>query len=156
MSAHAVMGIDEARAWLAETMIGAGRLRLEAVEDGRVVCTAGPDGLEQRPGGSVSGPALFWAADLTGFVAVNVLIGPAPAMVLAHSDISFLEPAEPGVLTVAAEVLKLASRSAVVDIRASDHRGRLVAAATLHFALPSRATRAALLDNRDQVAVSAT
>lgn len=138
------MSVDEARAWLAEVISGADRLRLESVDGAQVVAVAGPEHLELRLDGTISGPAMFWAMDLTGFVAVTVLIGPAPAMVLAHSSISFLEPAEPGALRVTAEVIKLASRSAVVDARASDHRGCLVAASTLHFALPSRATRAAL------------
>lgn len=138
------MSVDEARAWLAEVISGADRLRLESVDGAQVVAVAGPERLELRLDGTISGPAMFWAMDLTGFVAVTVLIGPAPAMVLAHSSISFLEPAEPGALRVTAEVIKLASRSAVVDARASDHRGCLVAASTLHFALPSRATRAAL------------
>ncbi|WP_320068859.1 PaaI family thioesterase [Micromonospora sp. RTGN7] len=145
MRSHPVMSIDEARAWLAEVMSGTDRLRVETFDGDRVICAAGPDGLERRANGTLSGPALFWAIDLAGFVAVNVLVGPAPAMVLANSSISFLEPAEPGVLRVAAEVIKLASRSAVVDVRASDHRARLVAMATLHFALPSRATRAVAL-----------
>ncbi|WP_432896919.1 PaaI family thioesterase [Micromonospora matsumotoense] len=144
MASRAVMSVDEARAWLAEVISGADRLRLESVDGAQVVAVAGPDCLELRLDGTISGPAMFWAMDLTGFVAVTVLIGPAPAMVLAHSSISFLEPAEPGALRVTAEVIKLASRSAVVDARASDHRGCLVAAATLHFALPSRAARAAL------------
>jgi acyl-coenzyme A thioesterase PaaI-like protein len=140
-----VMAIDEARAWLAEVVSGDDRLRVEAIDGNLVVCAAGPDGLERRHDGSLSGPALFWAVDLAGFVAVNVLVGPTPTMALAHGSISFLEPAEPGVLRVAAEVIKLASRSAVVDVRASDHRDRLVAMSTLHFALPSRATRVAAL-----------
>ncbi|WP_422755925.1 PaaI family thioesterase [Micromonospora sp. WMMD708] len=144
MPSRAVMSVDEARAWLAEVISGAERLRLEAVDDDRVVSVTGPDCLELRLDGTISGPAMFWAMDLTGFVAVTVLIGPTPAMVLAHSSISFLEPAEPGELRVTAEVIKLASRSAVVQAHASDRRGTLVAASTLHFALPSRATRAAL------------
>ncbi|MGC4806728.1 PaaI family thioesterase [Micromonospora sp. DT233] len=153
MRSQPVMSIDEARAWLAQIMPDLHRLRVETLDGNRLVCAAGPDGLERRMNGTLSGPALFWAMDLTGFVAVNVLLGPAPATVLANSSISFLEPAEPGVLRVAAEVVKLASRSAVVDVRTSDHRDRLVAMATLHFALPSRATRAALAD---QAAAAAT
>ncbi len=140
------MTVAEARAWLAEVMPG-DRLRLDAVDGSRVECTAGPDGLEHRLGGTISGPAMFWAVDAAGFVAVNVLVGPTPAMVLAHSSISFLESPEPGALRVTAEVIKLASRSAVVEARAHDHRERLVAVSTLHFALPSRATRAARLDD---------
>jgi acyl-coenzyme A thioesterase PaaI-like protein len=154
MGERAVMAIDEARAWLAEVISDTGRFRVEAVDGGRVVCAAGPEGLERRLDGAVSGPAMFWAVDLTGFVAVNVLVGPTPAMALAHSSISFLEPAEPGVLRVTAEVIKLASRSAVVEVRACDHREHLVAVSTLHFALPSRATRMVLL--RSHAATAAT
>jgi uncharacterized protein (TIGR00369 family) len=152
MRGQAVMAIDEARAWLAEVISGTDRLRVESIDGNRVVCAAGPEGLERRLDGALSGPAMFWAIDLTGFVAVSVLVSPTPAMALANSSISFLEPAEPGVLRVAAEVIKLASRSAVVDVRASDHRDRLVAMATLHFALPSRATRAALLNGHAETA----
>ncbi len=143
MAAAPRMALAEARVWLADLEFCADRLRLEAVDGPRVVCTAGPDGLELRPDlGAISGPAVFWAVDLTGFAAVNVLIGPSPAIVLAHADISFLAPAEPGALQLTADVVNLASRSAVVTVRAADHRGRLVAVSTLHFALPSRATRA--------------
>jgi acyl-coenzyme A thioesterase PaaI-like protein len=136
------MTLAEARVWLTGLVPSADRLRLEAVDGPRVVCTAGPDGLELRPDlGAISGPALFWAVDLTGFVAVSVLLGPSPAIVLAHGDISFLHPAQPGTLRVSAEVVSLASRSAVVTAQAVDQSGHLVAVSTLHFALPSRATR---------------
>lgn len=136
------MTLTEARTWLADLAFGADRLRLDAVDGTQVVCTAGPDGVELRPDlGAISGPALFWAVDLTGFVAVNVLLGPSPAIMLVHADISFLEPATPGTLRVTAEVVNLASRSAVVTVRAVDQHRRLVALSTLHFGLPSRATR---------------
>jgi acyl-coenzyme A thioesterase PaaI-like protein len=141
MRRSAAMTIHEAQAWLAEVIPGSERLRIESVDGGHVVCAAGPHGLELRLDGALSGPAMFWAIDVTGFIAVNVLLGPTPAMVLAHTSISFLERAEPGVLHVTAEVIKLASRSAVVEARANDCRDQLVAVATLHFALPSRATR---------------
>ena len=148
------MTLAEARIWLAGLVPSADRLRLEAVDGPRVVCSAGPDGLELRPdSGAISGPALFWAVDLAGFVAVNVLLGPSPAIVLAHGDISFLHPAEPGTLRVSAEVVSVASRSAVVTVQAADRSGHLVAVSTLHFALPSRATRGfALGAQADQAA----
>jgi acyl-coenzyme A thioesterase PaaI-like protein len=144
MHRHPVMSLDAACAWLTEVVVDPGRLRVDAVEDDRVVCTAGPTGLELRRDGTISGPAIFWAVDLTGFVAVNVLLGPTPAMALANGVINFLDAAEPGALRVTAEVIKLASRSGVVDVRARDHRDLLVATSTLHFALPSRAGRVAV------------
>ncbi|TDC61531.1 hypothetical protein E1258_11245 [Micromonospora sp. KC207] len=104
MRRQPVMAIDETRAWLAEVLPDADRLRVEAIDGCRVICAAGPDGLERRLDGALSGPAMFWAIDLAGFVAVNVLLSPTPAMALANSSISFLDPAEPGVLRVAAEV----------------------------------------------------
>jgi acyl-coenzyme A thioesterase PaaI-like protein len=75
---------------------GTDRLRIEAIDGNRVACVAGPHGLERRMDGALSGPAMFWAIDLAGFTAVNVLVGPTPATALANSSISFLEPAEPG------------------------------------------------------------
>lgn len=133
--------LDEARSRLADLLVGTDRLRIESVDDAGVLCLAGPDGLEQRAGVGLSGPAIFWAVDVTGFLAVNAVVGWTPAIVLAHADISFLAPASPGPLRVGAQVLNLADRSAVVTARAHDHQDRLVAAATLHFPLPSRAAR---------------
>jgi acyl-coenzyme A thioesterase PaaI-like protein len=143
MGARVPMTLEEARAWLAELCPEPGRLEIESVEGMRVVCTAGFGYLEARPGGSISGPSLFWAADLTGYAAVNVLAGPAAAIALAQSGISFLAPADPGPLRVEAEVLTLASRSAVVEARVYDRHATLAALCTMHFALPSRAGRAA-------------
>lgn len=143
MGARPAMTFEDARAWLAELCPELGRLELESIDGTRVVCTAGFAYLEARPGGSVSGPSLFWAADLTGYAAVNVLAGPASAIALAQSGISFLAPADPGPLRIEAEVLSLASRSAVVEARVYDRLGTLAALCTMHFALPSRAGRAA-------------
>jgi acyl-coenzyme A thioesterase PaaI-like protein len=120
-------------------------MRIESLDERGVRCVAGPEGLELRPGVGLSGPAIFWAVDVTGFLAVNAVVGWTPAIVLAHGDISFLTAAEPGPLRVGAEVVHLGSRSAVVTARAHDRLNRLVAVATLHFPLPSRATRGVTL-----------
>lgn len=142
MSARTAMTLAQIRAWLAELCPEPGRLEVESVDGARTVCTAGAEFLTARPGGSISGPSLFWAADLAGYVAVNVLAGPATAIALAQSGISFLAPADPGPVRVEAEVVSLAGRSAVVEARVFDHRGTLAAICTMHFALPSRAGRA--------------
>lgn len=142
MSVRAAMTLAQTRAWLAELYPEPGRLEVDSVDGARTVCTAGAEFLTARPGGSISGPSLFWAADLAGYVAVNVLAGPATAIALAQSGISFLTPADPGPVRVEAEVVSLASRSAVVEARVFDHRGTLAAICTMHFALPSRTGRA--------------
>lgn len=133
--------LDEARSRLAGLLSGTDRLRIESVDESGVLCIAAPEGLELRPGVGLSGPAIFWAVDVAGFLAVNAAVGWTPAIVLAHADISFLAPASAGPLRVGAQVLHLADRSAVVTARAHDQRDSLVAAATLHFPLPSRAAR---------------
>lgn len=69
-----------------------------------------------RPGGTVSGPTLFWLADLTFYVAVLAEIGPVALAVTTNMSINFLR--KPGLTDLIAEfrMLKLGKRLAVGDI----------------------------------------
>jgi acyl-coenzyme A thioesterase PaaI-like protein len=110
----------------------------------QVVFAAGPEGMEPALGGAVSGPSIFKAVDLTAFMTVNACIRRMPAAVLAQSSISFLEAAQQGVLELTVDLVQVGIRSAVTTVQVRDGRGWLVALATLHFALPTRAGRAAV------------
>ncbi|HZB32758.1 MAG TPA: PaaI family thioesterase [Streptosporangiaceae bacterium] len=136
--------VDQTAALLAELIPGDHGLRVVEVRPpGRVVCTAGPDGLEYALGGSVSGPTMFKLVDYAAFLTVNACVGVMRSAVLAHSSISFLEPAQPGVLRIVVDIVQLGLRTAVADVRVTDGRDWLVAMASLHFALPTRKSRRA-------------
>jgi acyl-coenzyme A thioesterase PaaI-like protein len=134
------LSLEELRELLAEFLPGSG-LRVMEVSPHRVVVMAGPEGLECRPGGTLSGPAIFKAVDLSAFLAVNAYAGRVLTGVLTNGSINLLEAAEPGPLEVVIEVAKLGRRMAVTNGRVTDADGGLVAVATMQYALPSRQVR---------------
>jgi acyl-coenzyme A thioesterase PaaI-like protein len=136
--------LSEVAALLAELLPAETNLRVVRALPQRLVFTAGPEGLDSALGGSVSGPSIFKAVDLTAFITVNACIRRMPAAVLAQSSISFLEVAQPGALELTIDVVQAGVRSAVTSVEVRDGRGWLVALATLHFALPTRTGRAAV------------
>ncbi|MFF0574403.1 PaaI family thioesterase [Streptosporangium saharense] len=131
------LSIDEVRGLVTEYWPESG-LWVEEISPHRVVVTAGAEGLECRPGGTLSGPTIFKAADLSSFLAINAYAGRVLTGVLTHGSVSLLEAAEPGPLTVVIEVVRLGRRMAVANGRISDAKGGLVAVTTMQFALPSR------------------
>lgn len=118
-----------------------GNLQLRGTRDGRVHFVADGERLMVRPGGTISGPALFATMDLAAFFTVNAYVGPTPSATLHHADLDFLEAAEPGLLAISVELVKLGWRFALTSARVHDDSGLLVASSSLQFALPTRATR---------------
>lgn len=134
------LSLEEVRELLAEFLPDSGLHVLE-VSPHRVVVRAGPEGLECRPGGTLSGPTIFKAVDLAAFLAVNAYAGPVVTGVLTQGSINLLEAAEPGPLEVVIEVVKLGRRMAIANARVFDQEGVMAAVATMQFALPSRQVR---------------
>lgn len=134
-----ILSIEEVRAVLAECLPSVCGIQVQEVSPAGLVFTADPQALEIRPGGTVSGPAIFSFADVSAFLAVNAYLGKTPSTMLTSGSISFLEATEPGVLSAVVEALRIGRRTAVFTARVDDDRGRPVAMATLHFAFPSRA-----------------
>ena len=105
------------------------------------VFTAEPPALRSRPGGTVSGPAIFEFVDIAAYLTVNALLGGVVGAMLTSSSISFLEAPRPERLVGAISAVKLGRRLAVMAAEVTDADDRLTAIATLHFALPSRVGR---------------
>lgn len=144
MAARPLPTVEEASDLLASLIPSGHSLRVTAVEPpARLVFAAGPDHLEYALGGAVSGPTIFRLVDYASFLAVNAVLGRAPATVLAQSSFSFLEAAQPGALRITVDLVQAGIRTAVTSVQMSDGRGWLVATATLHFALPTRRGRPA-------------
>jgi uncharacterized protein (TIGR00369 family) len=94
-----------------------------------------------RPGGTVSGPAMFGLADVAMYLAILSRIGPVALAVTTNCSIDFLRKPEAGRILIAqARVLKLGRQLAVGDVLIrSQGRDDVVARAGLTYAIPPKA-----------------
>jgi len=100
-----------------------------------------------RPGGTISGPALFALADLVAWSIVCSLKGPLPLAVTTHMSIDFLrKPDAKRDIMVKGETLKDGSRLVVASVRlwAEGDEARPVAGAAVTYSVPPPATPAKL------------
>lgn len=92
-----------------------------------------------RPGGTVSGPALFALADVAAYAAILAHIGPVALAVTTNLNINFLRKPTPGLIQGNAKILKLGKRLAVVEISiTAGKNNQLVAHAIATYSLPPR------------------
>jgi uncharacterized protein (TIGR00369 family) len=93
-----------------------------------------------RPGGTVSGPAMFGLADVAMYLAILSRIGPVALAVTTNCAIDFMRKPQAGKdLRAEARVLKLGRTLAVGDVMIfSEGDAAPVARASLTYALPPR------------------
>ncbi|ARU00764.1 PaaI family thioesterase [Yoonia vestfoldensis] len=91
-----------------------------------------------RPGGTVSGPAMFALADVTAYLIILANIGPKALAVTTNCSIDFMrKPAAGQMLICEARLLKLGRALAVVDaLIYSAGQAAPVARASLTYAIP--------------------
>lgn len=91
-----------------------------------------------RPGGTVSGPAMFGLADVAMYLAILAQIGPVALAVTTNCSIDFMrKPAAGRDLIACARVLKLGRQLAVGDVLLfSEGSAEVVARAGLTYAIP--------------------
>jgi uncharacterized protein (TIGR00369 family) len=94
-----------------------------------------------RPGGTVSGPAIFGLVDVAMYLAILSRIGPVALAVTTNCSIDFMRKPEAGRALVAqARVLKLGRMLAVGDVLVrSEGSADVVARAGLTYAIPPKA-----------------
>ena len=96
----------------------------------------GPESL--RPGGTVSGPAMFALADVTIYLAVLSIIGPRKLAVTTNCSIDFMRKPSPGDLRAEGRILKMGRRLAVGDVLIfSSEFSEPVARASITYSLPN-------------------
>jgi len=106
---------------------GACVVRLEATQD------------HVRPGGTVSGPALFTLADIGGYTCILSHAGPEALSVTTNLNINFMRKAEPGPIDGFCRILKLGKSLMVFDVEMRTHHDNLpVAHATGTYSIPPR------------------
>ena len=86
-----------------------------SVRPGEIDMVLDPSDRHLRPGGTVSGPAMFTLADVACYVAILAHIGPVALAVTTNLNINFLRKPEPARITCRARLLKLGKRLAVVE-----------------------------------------
>ena len=93
-----------------------------------------------RPGGTVSGPAMFGLADVAMYLAILSRIGPVALAVTTNCSIDFMRKPQAGVdLLAQARVLKLGRTLAVGDVLMfSEGATEPVARASLTYAIPPK------------------
>lgn len=93
-----------------------------------------------RPGGTVSGPAMFGLADVAVYLATLAMVGPEALAVTTNASIDFMrKPDADRDLIARAQLLKLGRSLSVGDVRIhSEGRDDPVARATLTYSLPPK------------------
>jgi uncharacterized protein (TIGR00369 family) len=93
-----------------------------------------------RPGGTVSGPAMFGLADVAAYVVTLAHIGPKALAVTTNCSIDFMRKPEAGVPLIAkARLLKLGKQLSVSDVLLfSEGMDQPVARASLTYAIPPK------------------
>jgi len=92
-----------------------------------------------RPGGTISGPAIFALVDVALYVAILAQIGRVKHAVTTNLNINFLRRPTPGDLIGEARLLKLGKRLAVGEVSVcADGGSDLLAHATGAYSIPPR------------------
>lgn len=110
-----------------------------SVGPGTATMRLDPESRHLRPGGTISGPAMFTLADVACWITVLSQIGPVAMVVTTNLNINFLRLPQLRALDCTCRVLKLGKRLAVVD--AVLHQGdpaEPVAQATGTYSIPPR------------------
>jgi uncharacterized protein (TIGR00369 family) len=132
--------IPEMHAYMAEVFpeLGA-RYRVLEMAPCRLTARMTATAADLRPGGTVSGPAIFALADCAFYMATLALIGREPLTVTTSCAIDFMRKPGRGDLTAEARVLKLGRTLSVGDVLVfSDGIEGPVARAGLTYAIPPR------------------
>ncbi len=119
---------------------GTGQLVIEDLPERGSRVRMPQDSRNIRPGGTVSGPAMFKLADFSVYVAILGELGEAALQaVTASMTMNFLSRPEPGAMVAHVRLIKLGRRLAVADVALfSEGKADMVAHATASYALPSR------------------
>ncbi|WP_417719154.1 PaaI family thioesterase [Salipiger sp.] len=115
-----------------------GMFGIDRLEEGLVVMRLFAHERHLRPGGTVSGPAMFALADVAAYVATMAPIGPQALAVTTHCSIDFMRKPAAGCDVLAeARVLKQGRALCVIDVLLhSEGDPAPVAHASLTYSIP--------------------
>lgn len=130
--------IPEMHAYMAEVFPELGtRFEVLEIAPHRLVAAMTTVPGDLRPGGTVSGPALFALADCAYYMATLAMIGREALAVTTSCSIDFMRKPAPGRLVAEARILKLGRVLSVGDVLIfSDGVAGAVARASLTYSIP--------------------
>lgn len=134
-----MMDVEEMNAFLGRVFLEvAGDFNVEDASDGGVILRLLVQSHHLRPGGTVSGPAMFGLADVTAYMVTLAHIGPRALAVTTNCSIDFMRKPVSGVdLIGKGRLLKLGKQLSVSDVLIySEGDARPVARASLTYAIP--------------------
>ena len=117
-----------------------GAFVVESLSDDDLVVRLKVTEAHLRPGGTVSGPAMFGLADVAVYLAVLARIGPVALAVTTNCSIDFMrKPVAGADLLGHTRILKMGRALAVGDVLIySEGQGAPVARASLTYSIPPR------------------
>jgi uncharacterized protein (TIGR00369 family) len=117
---------------------GSGRLVIEQLDTGIARVRMHLDPAMVRPGGTISGPAMFKLADFSVYVAIIGHLGETGLQAVTSSmTMNFLSRPSPADMIGQARLLKVGRRLAVAEVALyTDGRADMVAHTTGTYALP--------------------
>lgn len=119
---------------------GNGRVVIDSITTHETVMRMQHDDSVIRPGGTVSGPAMFKLADLAVYAAILAVMGEAGLLaVTTNMSINFMSKPLPGDIVARARLMKMGARLAVAE--ASIHSAGsdvLIAHAVATYSLPPK------------------
>ena len=134
-----VMDAAEMNAFLGKVFLEvAGEFHVEEVSEDTVTLRLFVQDRHLRPGGTVSGPAMFSLADVTAYMVTLAQIGPRALAVTTNCSIDFMRKPAAGVdLLGTGRLLKLGKQLSVTDVLVhSEGMDKPVARASLTYAIP--------------------
>ena len=134
-----IMNAAEMNAFLATVFLEvAGEFNVEEVNDAGVTLRLLVQDRHVRPGGTISGPAMFGLADVTAYMVTLAHIGPRALAVTTNCSIDFMRKPAAGVDLIAhGRLLKLGKQLSVSDVLIySEGSESPVARASLTYAIP--------------------
>ena len=116
------------------------QVRVESVDAQMLVARLRVDDRHLRPGGTVSGPAMFALADVTIYLAVLARIGEVALAVTTNASVDFMRKPEAGRdLLAECRILKLGRVLAVGDVLIrSDGVDQPVARCSMTYSIPPK------------------
>ncbi len=134
--------LEELRAYLVEIFPEFwkdGVLRVESIAPMAATLRLIHHARHLRPGGTISGPAMFGVCDAALFVAILSEIGPVAHAVTTSASINFLRKPAPADLIGEARLIKLGKRLAVGEVGLySEGESEMVAHLTGTYSIPAR------------------
>ena len=135
------MSIEELHAFMKEAFPQVAEdFTVEAISPGEITVRMAITDKNLRPGGTVSGPAMFSLADVSIYLAILAMIGPKALAVTTNCSIDFIrKPAAGCDLIAKATINKLGRVLAVGQVLLySDGRDEPVAQASLTYSIPPK------------------